>query len=385
MNIVADTNIPFAGECFSSLGEVTLVPGGEITPGAVRDAQILLVRSITRVDSKLLDGSSIRFVGTSTIGFDHVDVDYLAERDIGFASAPGSNANSVAEYVIAGLFEVAKKNSIELQGKSIGVIGVGNIGSRVVEKCSKLGMQTYLNDPPLARESGDEKYLSLKDLFDCDFITLHTPLTFDGVDKTFHLADEKFFKSLKEGGVFINTSRGGVAETGALKEAIKNGRLGPVVLDVWEDEPDIDTGLLEMVDIGTPHIAGYSFDGKVEGMIMIYKAVCEHFGLEPKFDAESFLPEPAVPELQINTQLEDLQGALPAVVRKIYDIKADDFSLRRILNMPRGKRCGLFDQLRKNYPVRREFQNTQVVFNAPCEKLAEMLKGIGFKVLGEKE
>ncbi|MHC4195009.1 MAG: Rossmann-fold NAD(P)-binding domain-containing protein, partial [Planctomycetota bacterium] len=128
MNIVADTNIPFAGECFSSLGEVTLVPGGEITPGAVRDAQILLVRSITRVDSKLLDGSSIRFVGTSTIGFDHVDVDYLAERDIGFASAPGSNANSVAEYVIAGLFEVAKKNSIELQGKSIGVIGVGNIG-----------------------------------------------------------------------------------------------------------------------------------------------------------------------------------------------------------------------------------------------------------------
>ncbi|MHC4412628.1 MAG: 4-phosphoerythronate dehydrogenase, partial [Planctomycetota bacterium] len=295
------------------------------------------------------------------------------------------NANSVAEYVIAGLFEVAKKNSIELQGKSIGVIGVGNIGSRVVEKCSKLGMQTYLNDPPLARESGDEKYLSLKDLFDCDFITLHTPLTFDGVDKTFHLADEKFFKSLKEGGVFINTSRGGVAETGALKEAIKNGRLGPVVLDVWEDEPDIDTGLLEMVDIGTPHIAGYSFDGKVEGMIMIYKAVCEHFGLEPKFDAESFLPEPAVPELQINTQLEDLQGALPAVVRKIYDIKADDFSLRRILNMPRGKRCGLFDKLRKNYPVRREFQNTQVVFNAPCEKLAEMLKGIGFKVLGEKE
>ncbi|MHC4114765.1 MAG: DUF3410 domain-containing protein, partial [Planctomycetota bacterium] len=188
-----------------------------------------------------------------------------------------------------------------------------------------------------------------------------------------------------EGGVFINTSRGGVAETGALKEAIKNGRLGPVVLDVWEEEPDIDTGLLEMVDIGTPHIAGYSFDGKVEGMIMIYKAVCEHFGLEPKFDAESFLPEPAVPELQINTQLEDLQGALPAVVRKIYDIKADDFSLRRILNMPRGKRCGLFDKLRKNYPVRREFQNTQVVFNAPCEKLAEMLKGIGFKVLGEKE
>ncbi len=223
MNIVADANIPFAGECFSSLGPVTVVPGREITPGAIRDAQILLVRSITRVDSKLLDGSSIRFVGTSTIGFDHVDVDYLVERDIGFASAPGSNANSVAEYIVAGLLEVAEKNNIKLQGKSIGVAGVGNVGGRVAKKCAALGMDVRLNDPPLARESGDEKYLPLKDLFDCDFISLHTPLTFEGIDKTFHLADEKFFKSLKNGCVFINTSRGGMVETGALKSAIKSG------------------------------------------------------------------------------------------------------------------------------------------------------------------
>jgi erythronate-4-phosphate dehydrogenase len=385
MNIIADTNIPFAGECFSSLGEVTIVPGREITPGAIRDAQILLVRSITRVDSNLLDGSSIRFVGTSTIGFDHVDVDYLAERDIGFASAPGSNANSVAEYVVAGLLNAAQKLQLELQGKSIGVIGVGNVGGRVVKKCAALGMDVRLNDPPLARKSGDEKYLSLKDLFDCDFITLHTPLTFEGIDKTFHLADEKFFKSLKEGCVFINTSRGGVVETGALKEAIKSGKLGPVMLDVWEDEPDIDTGLLEMVDIGTPHIAGYSFDGKVGGMIMIYKAVCEHFGLESKFDAESFLPEPAAVKLKINPELISEQDVLREAVEKIYDIKKDDSALREILNKAAGERGEFFSQLRENYPIHREFQDTPIVLDNAFGAVGEKLAGIGFKVPGEKE
>jgi erythronate-4-phosphate dehydrogenase len=385
MNIVADADIPFAAECFSSLGKVTVVSGGEITRRAVHDAQILLVRSITRVDSNLLDGSSVRFVGTSTIGFDHVDVDYLAEHGIGFASAPGSNANSVAEYLVAGLLEVAKKNNIELQGKSIGVIGVGNIGGRVVEKCSKLGMQAYLNDPPLQRQTKDTKYQPIEDLFDCDFITLHTPLTFEGVDKTFHLTDEKFFKSLKEGCVFINTSRGGVVETGTLKEAIKSGRLGPVVLDVWEDEPDIDTGLLEMVDIGTPHIAGYSFDGKVEGMIMIYKAVCGHFGLEPKFDTESFLLQPDVVKLKINPELISEQDVLREAVRKIYDIKKDDLALREILNKAAGERGEFFSQLRENYPIHREFQNTPIVLDNAFGMVREKLAGIGFKVSGEKK
>jgi len=289
MKIVADENIPFVTECFSSIGDVEVVLGREITPDVVADADALLVRSVTRVDSSLLAGSKVRFVGTATIGLDHVDVDFLREKNIGFASAPGSNANSAAEYVIAALLEIGRKHKISLEDKSIGVIGVGNVGSKVAKKAAALGMKVYLNDPPLKRQSGDPKYLQIEELFDCDFITLHTPLTFDGIDKTFHLADERFFESLKVGCVFINTSRGGVVESSALKAAIETGSLKAVVLDVWENEPNIDTELLQMVDIGTPHIAGYSLDGKVAGMIMIYKAACEYFGFSAKFDVESFL------------------------------------------------------------------------------------------------
>jgi erythronate-4-phosphate dehydrogenase len=170
---------------------------------------------------------------------------------------------------------MGRKYDIDLEDKSIGIIGVGNVGSRVATKCAALGMQIYLNDPPLQRETGEGKYLPLEELYDCDFITLHTPLTFEGVDKTYHLADEKFFKSLRERCVFVNASRGGVVDSEALKTAIRSGRLRAVVLDVWENEPNIDTQLLKIVDIGTPHIAGYSLDGKVAGMIMIYKSACE--------------------------------------------------------------------------------------------------------------
>ena len=256
MKILADINIPFVAECFSSIGEVRVVSGREITPAGVSDADVLLVRSITPVGAHLLADSKVRFVATATIGFDHIDIDFLRRNNIGFVSAPGSNANSAAEYVIAGLLEIGRKYGIDLDGKSIGIIGVGNVGSRVAEKCSALGMQIYLNDPPLQRQTGEAKYLPLKELFNCDFITLHTPLTFDGVDKTYHLADEKFFKSLKEGCVFVNASRGGVADCDALKAAIRSERLRAVVLDVWENEPNIDTELLRMVDLSTPHIAG---------------------------------------------------------------------------------------------------------------------------------
>ncbi len=380
MKIVADGNIPFVKECFSSLGEVKVVDGREITPALIADADILLVRSITPTGEELLVGSRVRFVGTATIGFDHVDVDYLRKRNIGFASAPGSNANSVAEYIVAAMLEVGRKYEIGLEGKSIGIVGVGNVGSRVEQKAEALGMKVYLNDPPLKRKTGDKKYLPLQELFDCDFITLHTPLTFEGVDKTFHLADEKFFRSLEKECVFLNTSRGGVVDTNALKNAVREGKLKSVVLDVWENEPAIDTELLEMVDIGTPHIAGYSFDGKVAGMIMIYKAVCKHFGLKVKFDVESFLPLPIVPQLKINPQAGNEQEVLLKAVEKIYDIKSDDVRMRQILNEPAKKRVKFFDRLRKEYPIRREFQNTEVVLENSCKILEGKLAGIGFKL-----
>ncbi|MDT8302250.1 MAG: 4-phosphoerythronate dehydrogenase PdxB [Sedimentisphaerales bacterium] len=378
MKIIADANIPFVEECFSSIGEVITVGGRGITPDVVADADVLLVRSITQVNADLLAGSKVSFAATATIGFDHVDIGFLQRNNIGFTSAPGSNANSAAEYVIAGLLEVSQKYDINLEGQSIGIIGVGNVGGRVAKKCAALGMRVYLNDPPLQRQTSEKKYLPLKDLYDCDFITFHTPLTFEGIDKTYHLADEGFFKSLKKGCVFVNASRGGVVDSEALKAVIRSGRLKAVVLDVWENEPNIDIELLEMVDIGTPHIAGYSLDGKISGMIMIYKAVCEYFRLSPKYNIEDFLPEPVVRQLTIEPT-DNEQEMLSDVVRKIYDIREDDNSLRRIADKPENKRGEYFDGLRKKYHVRREFQNTKVLVEDLNSTLAKKLKGIGFE------
>jgi len=385
MKIVADANIPFVKECFSSIGEVTVVGGREITPDVVADADTLLVRSITPVDEKLLAGSKVRFVATSTIGFDHIDIDFLGRNNIGFSSAPGSNANSAAEYVIAGLLDIGQRYALDLEGRSIGIIGVGNVGSRVAKKCAAMGMGVCLNDPPLKRQTGDAKYLPLEKLFDCDFITFHTPLTFEGPDKTHHLADEKFFKSLKQRCVLVNASRGSVVDSSALKSAIQSGRLRAVILDVWENEPDIDIELLKMVDLGTPHIAGYSLDGKIAGMIMIYKTACKYFAVEPKLDLKDFLPEPAVPELKVNPNITSVQDALLIAVQKIYRIDKDDTRLRRVLDKPAENRGEHFDGLRKNYPVRREFQNTRVILKDTNSNLAKKLIGIGFKEVESEE
>ncbi len=385
MKIVADANIPYVSECFSSVGEVTVVGGREMAPWVVADADVLLVRSITPVGVDLLAGSRVQFVATATIGFDHIDIDFLRQNKIGFTSAPGSNANSAAEYVLAGLLEVGQRRKLDLEDKAIGIIGVGNVGSRVAQKCAAMGMRIYLNDPPLQRQTGDPKYLPIEELYDCDFITVHTPLTYKGPDKTYHLVDGEFFSSLKDHCVFVNASRGGVVDSGALQKAIRSGRLKGIVLDVWENEPNIDTELLGMVDIGTPHIAGYSLDGKIAGLMMIYKATCEHFGLEPKFGMQDFLPEPAVPEIKLGSDITDEQKALWNAVREVYPIERDDENLRQVLNKPMEETGKHFDTLRKTYPVRREFQNTKVVIKDSASRLADKLKGIGFRdVISEK-
>ncbi len=380
MKIIADANIPFVKECFSSIGDVEVVIGRELTARQLIDADCLLVRSVTKVDEKLLAESSIKFVATATIGIEHIDEQYLAGRGIGFAAAPGSNANSVADYIVAALLYVGRKHNITLEGKSIGIVGVGNVGSNVEKRCSALGMKVVCNDPPLARQRGDEKYRPLEEVFDCDFVTLHTPLTFEGIDKTYHLADEKFFRSLKEGCIFINTARGGVHDTNAIKAAIKSGKLKAAVLDVWENEPNIDNELLRMVDISTPHIAGYSLDGKVAGMIMIYQAACKFFGIEAKNSIDDFLPAPGVPEIKIQAGGADAQQLLHETVQRVYAIGRDDFNTREILMVPESERGRFFDDLRKNYPVRREFQNTEIILAEKSKSLSAKLSGIGFKV-----
>jgi erythronate-4-phosphate dehydrogenase len=380
VKIVADENIPFVRMCFSSVG--VTVSGRAITPELVKDADVLLVRSITKVDEALLEGSAVKFVATATIGMEHVDQDYLAAAGIGFASAPGSNSNSVAEYVVAALLALGKKYRIQLAGRRIGIVGVGNVGSKVARKTAALGMKSVLNDPPLARQTGDRRYEPLEAVYECDFVTMHTPLTYEGPDKTYHLADEKFFSALKPGCVFLNTSRGGVMDTPALKRAMAAGRLGGVVLDVWENEPNIDGELIRKVDLSTPHIAGYSFDGKVLGLIMIYRAVCAHFGLEVQHDVGDFLPPAAVPEIQVDGTAVDEQAAIHDAVQQVYVINRDDFNTREILLVPESERGKFFDNLRKNYPVRREFQNTTVKGVDAGTSLGRKLAGIGFKVGG---
>jgi len=380
VKIVADANIPFVEECFSSIADVVVVPGREIGRDIAAGADVLLVRSITKVDEGLLAGGSVEFVATATIGTEHVDGQYLADAGIGFASAPGCNANSVAEYVVAALLALGKKHRFALAGKSIGIVGAGNVGSLVEAKTRALGMKPALNDPPLARRTGLKKYLPLNALMGCDFVTMHTPLTFEGIDKTFHLADEKFFGALKPDAFFINTSRGGVVDTAAIKNAIASGRLAGAVLDVWENEPNIDADLILRADLSTPHIAGYSFDGKVAGLMMIYRAVCEHFGLEAQRDAGDFLPEPDVPEIKVDERAADEQTIIHDTVQQVYVINRDDFNTREILLVPQAERGAFFDDLRKNYPVRREFQNTAIVGLDKESPLAKKLGGIGFKV-----
>ncbi len=382
MKIIADQNIPFVKECFSSIGIVTLSEGRQMTADLVRDADILLVRSITKVNQELLEGSAVKFVATATIGTEHVDQEYLAANGIGFASAPGSNAMSVADYITAALLALGRKKKIRLAGKSIGIVGVGHVGRRVAKKCRALRMKVVLNDPPLARQTGDMKYRPLEELYDCDFITMHTPLIRSGPDATYHLAGETFFASLKDGAVFINSSRGKVQDEAELKKAIQSGKLGGVVLDVWETEPQVDPWLLQNVDLSTPHIAGYSYDGKVAGMIMIYNAACKHFGLREAHTAGDFLPPPEVPEIRIEKRppIGGEESAVHDIVQQIYVINRDDFNMREILLQPVNERAAWFDRLRKDYPRRREFHNTKVILLGIERCAANKLGGIGFKV-----
>jgi len=375
MKIVADENIPFVRECFSSAGDVLTIHGRKITSEILQDADALLVRSITKVNKELLEDSKVKFVGTATIGFEHIDVDYLETRKIGFASAPGSNANSVAEYMVSALLNLADKYKFDIAEKSIGIVGVGNVGSRLEKKARALGMRVVLNDPPLKRKTGDEKYRPIEEIFDCDIVTLHVPLTNEGPDKTYHLAEEKFFKSLKKGVIFFNTCRGKVHDTAALKNAISSGKTRACVLDVWENEPNIDIELVKMVDYGTPHIAGYSYDGKVIGMIMIYQAFCKFFGVKPKFIAKDFLPKPQVEKIVIS---KDDPKPLLTIVNTLYDIKKDDEKLRQIITKDVERQGAYFDTLRKNYHIRREFQNTAI--STGNKKLKNILEGLGFKV-----
>jgi len=332
------------------------------------------------VNEELLKNSNLKFVGSATAGIDHVDVEYLESKGMGFSSAPGSNSNSVAEYVIAALLLLDRKGKISLPEMSLGVVGIGNVGSKVVKKAQGLGIKVLQNDPPLFRKTKDNVFRELDELMDCDVITLHIPLSYSGVDKTLNLFDEKRIHKMKQGSVLINTARGKVVEESALKSALGQGDLSGAILDVWAEEPDIDKELLEMVDIGTSHIAGYSYDGKVKGTRMVFDAVCEFFSIDKEWKVE--LPSPEVPYIEKTVNENDnFAEILSEVVFEVYDIKKDDRKLREILNLEGLEKKKFFDGLRANYHVRREFFNTRLKLDTKDERLKKGFRALGFDVL----
>lgn len=380
MQIIADENIPFVKEAFGTLGRVTLLPGRGINAKALRDADILLVRSVTTVDEALLAGSKVSFVATATIGTDHIDRQYLRKRKIGFASAPGSNATSVAEYVTAALLVLARNGGWLLKGKSIGIVGVGNVGSRVETRCRALGMKVILNDPPLARKTGAGKYAPLARILKADIVTIHAPLATEGPDATYQMVNEDFVARMKPGAILINTARGKIAESRALMRALDGDQLAEVVLDVFENEPSPMQGLIERAATATPHIAGYALDGKVRGTQMIYNAACRRFKKKRVWKMEAVLPEPPVPLLELDARGRTDEEVIRDAVLAVCDIEGDDARMRKIPKAPQEKRAAFFDRLRRNYPVRREFHNTRIVLKHPRASLKKALKALEFGV-----
>ena len=284
MKVIIDNKIPYINEAIERIAdEVVYLPGSGFTKEEVKDADALIVRTRTLCNRELLEGSKVKFIATATIGYDHIDTEYCREAGITWTNCPGCNAGSVEQYVCSALQLLNTKKGLDLKNATLGVIGVGHVGSRVVRMAKDLGMRVLLNDPPRA-DKGESGFVDLATIArECDVITFHTPLNREGKYGTFHLADEHFFGELSRTPYVINSSRGEVVDTEALLAALSEGRVKDAVIDTWENEPDINHELLDVAFLATPHIAGYSADGKANATRMSLEALCRYFGIEADF------------------------------------------------------------------------------------------------------
>ncbi|WP_448213358.1 4-phosphoerythronate dehydrogenase [Colwellia sp. MEBiC06753] len=391
MNIYFDENMPFAREFFakmssdSGLLENNLISfkGRELTSEQLVDADILLVRSITQVNQELLaHAKQLKFVGTATIGVDHIDQGYLAKQGISFSSAPGCNSISVAEYVTSALVVLAERYQMTLVDKTVGIVGGGNTGSRLAEKLSALGIDYKICDPFLAEGLADSQaktdnsrsYVSLDEVLACGIISLHVPLTNDGAYPTYHLLDATSLAALSEEQILINACRGEVVDNQALLALKQQGSALKLVLDVWENEPNVLTELIPFTEIATAHIAGYSLEGKARGTEILYQALCKACNFPVEKTLEQFLPEPAIAQVVVNQDYDEI--LLNHVVKMVYDVRRDDAIFRQQL-----PRFG-FDHIRKTYPARREFSSVAILSeNVQLNPLFQL----GFKSLCTRE
>ena len=375
MKIVADENIPLIEEFFGRLGQVVRLPGRHMSAADVHDADALIVRSVTPVNAALLAGSKVKFVGTCTIGVDHLDQDYFAQQDIRWSSAPGCNANSVVEYVYSALTHL----NINWLEHKVGIIGCGNVGGLLYRRLRAQGVECVCYDPHKTPTDIPD-IGTLEDVLACDLISMHTPLVMDGDHPSFHLLGDKELRQLKPGAVLINCGRGAVIDNQALLQVLNERDDLQVILDVWEPEPAISLELLAKVKLGTPHIAGYSYDGKLKGTEMIYQAFCQHFGIEPKATLATLVPPLADNVLNVGAQRDSWEDAI-GLIKQAYNISQDDANLRAAAQAAiiQGQDFSLsFDGLRKHYPVRREFHNYQVLLVGATADEKNWLAALGF-------
>ena len=375
MKVICDSDIPFLKGALEPHCEVVYARGSEISRDMVKDADALVVRTRTKCDASLLEGSNVRFIATATIGYDHIDTRWCESHGITWTNAPGCNSWSVQQYIGSLLVTMARQFGFSFREKTLGVVGVGNVGSKVARLAALLGFRVLLCDPPRARREGSGPFVSIDEIISrSDIITLHVPLIRDGEDATFHMFDSTRLSAMNPNQILINSSRGEVVDGDALKAALSGKKIRAAALDVWENEPRIDSGLLSLLFTGTPHIAGYSVDGKATGTTMSVQALGKFFDLPCRDWEVTQVPQSLQPsEFSIDTIGKSPQEVLADAILHTYDIKADDAALRADI--------ASFEKQRSNYPVRREFPAFSVkVLNDDTGRATVFLREAGFYV-----
>ena len=372
--IVADDKIPFLKGVLDPFVDIVFLPGAKISAVDVADADAIFTRTRTCCNKALLHRSRVRLIVTATIGYDHIDTGYCEANEIRWVNAPGCNSTSVQQYLTTALLVAAKEKELNLQDMTLGIIGVGNVGSKVAKAATALGIHVLLNDPPRAEKESDAQFISLNSLLEqSDIVSCHTPLTKEGPYPTRHLSSHDFFNQMKDGALYINTSRGEVTDSIALKQAAMT-KLSGYILDVWEGEPHLNLALLENALIATPHIAGYSSDGKANGTAVCVREFCKFFGLDvlPKWYPNNVPPPPMPVVIQINCEGKTEQQVYFEAVTHTYPIWADS---DRLKISPES-----FEEQRGGYWIRREFGNFTVQLQNPTAKIIDNLSKLGFKI-----
>lgn len=367
MKILADINIPFLRGIAESFGDVVYLPGDGFTKENIRDADTLIVRTVTRFGAENLEGSRVKLICSATIGYDHIDTGYCDRHGISWRNAPGCNSGSVQQYIASALVAMARRKGFSLEGKTIGVVGLGNVGKKVAAMAEILGLRVLKNDPPRQEAEQDGDFVDMETIKkEADIISFHTPLTHDGDHPTYHMADARFFASLARKPLVINSARGGVIDTQAIKRAIRDGAVSGAIVDCWENEPRIDLDYMRMADIATPHIAGYSADGKANATRMSLESVARYWQLPEEAISKILIP-------QVENRVIDyrITGSVSGAILKTYDPEED---CRRLLAAPAS-----FASLRGNYPLRREYP-AYTVCNVDNEADRAILERLGFIV-----